>query len=370
MAATSPATSGPSRLRMLALKTLITCALLVLLTLLAFRVSPWPGVLLIRFAFDRGSAAASAALEKHLPDDVEARLDLVYDPEDPDARLDLFFPAAVADTDRVLPALVWIHGGGWVSGDENQIGNYARIVASRGFAVVSVNYTIAPRGRYPAPLHQINTALAFLDREGHALHVDASRLFLAGDSAGSQISAQIATLVTSPDYAALMGIDPALRPEQLRGLALFCGAYDLEAVSLRGVFGWFVRTVLWAYFGDRDIKNHPAARTFSVAQHVTSEFPPAFITAGNADPLLPQSLAFAARLAELGVPVDTLFFPADYQPRLPHEYQFNLDTDAGRQALERLVAFLHARSAPDPDAAPASPATAAAAPALPAALVR
>jgi acetyl esterase/lipase len=356
MASSLPA-NPKSRMRRLALRGLAACALLGAVVFLAFRLSPWPGVLLIRFAFDRGSAAASAALEKHLPSGVEARLDLVYDAADPDARLDLFIPAAVAGTDQVLPTLVWIHGGGWVSGDENQIGNYARIVASRGFAVVSVNYTIAPEARYPEPLRQVNAALAFLDREGRALHVDSSRLFLAGDSAGSQISAQIATLVTSPDYAARMGITPALRPDQLRGLALFCGAYDLETVSLRGVFGWFVRTVLRAYFGDRDIKNHPAARTFSVAQHVTSDFPPAFITAGNADPLLPQSLAFAARLEQLGVTVDRLFFPEDHAPPLPHEYQFNLDTDAGRQALERLVAFLHARSgsapgAPSPAAAP------------------
>jgi acetyl esterase len=38
--------------------------------------------------------------------------------------------------------------------------------------------------------------------------------------------------------------------------------------------------------------------------------------------------------------VETLFFPADYKPELPHEYQFNLDTDAGRLALERTLKFL------------------------------
>jgi hypothetical protein len=41
-----------------------------------------------------------------------------------------------------------------------------------------------------------------------------------------------------------------------------------------------------------------------------------------------------------GVAVDTLFFPADHSPPLPHEYQFNLEEAAGREALERLTAFL------------------------------
>ena len=46
-------------------------------------------------------------------------------------------------------------------------------------------------------------------------------------------------------------------------------------------------------------------------------------------------------LTKLGVRVDALFFPADYEPALPHEYQFNLDTEAGRLALDRSVAFLN-----------------------------
>ncbi|MGH7493962.1 MAG: hypothetical protein ACREOO_16405 [bacterium] len=68
-----------------------------------------------------------------------------------------------------------------------------------------------------------------------------------------------------------------------------------------------------------------------------------FISAGNADPLLPQSRAFAETAASLGVHVDSLFFPHDYTPALPHEYQFNLDVDAGQLALERSVKFLSVR---------------------------
>lgn len=323
-----------------------------LVGVVAFRVSPWPGVMVIRFIFDRGSAAASAGLEKHLPAGVGERLDLRYDPADPDARLDLFFPAsgsAAAASPEAWPVLVWVHGGAWVSGDENQIANYARIVAARGFAVASVNYTIAPEARYPTPVRQVNAALGYLTRESAALSIDGSRIFLAGDSAGSQIAAQIAALTTDPDYAKALGITPAVPAKSLRGLALFCGGYDLATISTEGPFGGFLRTVLWAYSGHRDFKNAPRFETFSVAQYVTVKFPPAFISAGNADPLLPQSIKFAERLRSLGVPVETLFFPEDHEPPLPHEYQFNLDTAAGREALEMLVRFLNERSQPDTD---------------------
>jgi acetyl esterase/lipase len=78
----------------------------------------------------------------------------------------------------------------------------------------------------------------------------------------------------------------------------------------------------------------------SVNRHVTAEYPPAFVSAGNADPLAPQSVLMAGAIAGKGVSVDTLFFPAGHSPSLPHEYQFNLDEAAGREALERLAAFL------------------------------
>ena len=101
----------------------------------------------------------------------------------------------------------------------------------------------------------------------------------------------------------------------------------------------------WAYSGKRDFMNDPGFARASVVDYVTADFPVAFISAGNADPLLPQSRELAAALAARGVRVDSLFFPDDYAPALPHEYQFNFDFDASRVALERAVGFLAARAA-------------------------
>jgi len=80
----------------------------------------------------------------------------------------------------------------------------------------------------------------------------------------------------------------------------------------------------------------------SLHTHVTATYPPAFISVGNADPLAPQSAMFADAMRAQGVAVDPLFFPDDYTPALPHEYQFFLSTDAARLALDRSLAFLAA----------------------------
>jgi len=310
---------------------------LALVVVLAFQVSPWPGALVIRAVFDIGASRTAEALRKHVPPGVVATLDEVYDAADPDARLDVYRPA---DATAPLTTVVWVHGGGWVSGDKADIGNYARVLAGRGFTVVSVGYSIAPRATYPTPARQVVKALAHLVTHAGRLQIDPNRIVLAGDSAGGQIAGQVANLVTSPAYAAAVGISPSLAPGQLVGMLLFCGAYDSAAVRMEGALGWFVHTVLWSYSGRSDFASDPTFLRMNVTPNVTARFPPSFISAGNGDPLGPQSVALADRLENLGVRVDRLFFPPDHQPALPHEYQFNLDTADGRVSLERAVAFL------------------------------
>jgi len=138
----------------------------------------------------------------------------------------------------------------------------------------------------------------------------------------------------------MLGIVPAVERRQLAALLLYCGPYTIDGVNLDGPSGKFLNTVLWSFSGSKDFKSNPNFAAAWVLNHVTAEFPPSFISAGNGDPLLPQSIALADRLASRGVRVERLFFASDRQPPLPHEYQFNLDNEAGRLALERSVAFL------------------------------
>jgi acetyl esterase/lipase len=74
--------------------------------------------------------------------------------------------------------------------------------------------------------------------------------------------------------------------------------------------------------------------------HVTSSFPPAFVSAGNGDPLLPHTVALVEALDRHGVDHDALLFADGHEPRLGHEFQFDLDTADGREALDRAVAFI------------------------------
>lgn len=306
----------------------------------AFQVSPWPSALLIRAAFDDMGVKTGKALEPFLPDTVTSVRDLQYGDGGSDTSFDVFYPSEVDGTSTVLPTVVWVHGGGWVSGDKDQIANYLEILAGRGYTVVGLNYSIAPGATYPTPLRQVNDALGYLSDNAEKLHIDSTQLVLAGDSAGSQIAAQISNVVTSPGYAELVGIRPAISPSQLSGAILHCGAYDIGRINLEGPFGGFLRTVLWSYTGTKDFSLDPRLAEASVVNYVTADFPPVLISGGNGDSLTPQSVAFADRLEAVDVSVARLFFPEDYAPKLPHEYQFDLTTDAGQVALQSAVEFL------------------------------
>jgi acetyl esterase/lipase len=208
--------------------------------------------------------------------------------------------------------------------------------------VAAPRYSLAPEHRYPTPVHQTMVALDYLQLNAERLRLDPSRIVLAGDSAGAHIAAQLAALATTPGYAGDVGVTPTLDPGQLRALVLACGPFDrsLAATASSAAGRQFVRIVLWAYSGTRHYLTDPEFASWSVTEHLTTAFPPTFLTVGNVDPLRPHSELLAERLAALDVESETLFFSDDEEPPLGHEYQFDLDTGPGRLFLERLLAFL------------------------------
>lgn len=311
----------------------------IVTTIIIFKFFSYPNIWLIQSYFDYDANKTNKALQPFVPDHIRTIADIQYDENDTDAFLDVYYPENLLDSTQRLPTIVWTHGGGFISGDKSQISNYCKILASKGYTVIAVNYTIAPHKKYPTPILQLNKALSFILANAESLTVDTDFIFLAGDSAGSMIAASVANMITNPEYATLLQVQPGIDPNQLKGLLLFCGVYDMNALSTDGLLGHFIKNVQLAYFGTSDIANDYLAETSSVAKHLTTDFPNTFISAGNKDPLLQQSKQLAAQLSKLNVPIDTLFYPNDEDLNLGHEYQFKLDS-YGKAALDRSIEFL------------------------------
>lgn len=324
-----------------AIRILLLCLSLALAGYAAFSLSPWPAALLIRLVFGYDAARTTEALAAHVPAGVREQRDIAYGSA-PEERLDIYLPPGGAQPRK--PTIVWIHGGAFVAGDRQDVAPYLKVLAGRGYPAVAIGYTRAPTARYPGPVLQANAALGFLQREGPRLGLDPQRIVLAGDSAGAHIASQLATGLTGPDYAALIGLKPAIEPAALKGTVLFCGLFDPTALDLTGPLGTFLRAALFGYFGTANPLDSERITQAALPRYVTEAFPPSFISVGNGDPLAPQSVVMAQALRDRGVRVDALFFPSEHEPRLQHEYQFDLDSSPGREALERLTAFLNGRS--------------------------
>lgn len=307
-------------------------------------ISPWPSAMIIRAVFTKGGDATAAEMDKHVPDTkLDEQLDVSYGDAGADTTMDVFRPASA---DGPLPTVVWIHGGAWISGAKENVDPYMRILAAEGYTTIAVNYTIGPEGVYPLAVHQLNDALAYIDEHAEELGVDPKQIVLAGDSAGGQLASQMATLITSPDYAEIMGIKPTLAADQVVATVLNCGVYDLAALArLDGIAGWGFKSAMWAYSGTRTWAEDSTGATMSTVDWVTADFPTTYISGGNGDGLTwLQSIPMAQRLDELGVDVTTQFWPAPHEPALPHEYQFHLDMPDAQTALQKTIDFLNAHT--------------------------
>jgi len=325
---------------------IISVGVVVAVILLAFRLSPVPGALIIKSVFNRNGSKVLAAMENFTPDKpVISVKDQSYRADDPDALLDVYYPQSVEGSATRLPVVIWTHGGAWLSGDKTDDTPYFKLLAAAGYVVIAPNYTLAPHKSYPYQLHQLNEAHSYAIKYAERFHVDMSKVVLAGDSAGAQLSAQFGALITNPTYAKEVGLTPALQSTQLKGLVLNCGIYKMEGLThpnptLPKIVGWGNDVTVWAYGGTRDFSD-PVFRQMSAYYHVTDAYPATYISGGNADLLTKaQSEPFAAKLRALNVEVSELFYPDTYTPPLAHEYQFDLNTHAAQGALAQTITFL------------------------------
>jgi acetyl esterase/lipase len=337
----------PRRARRWTLAGLIA-AFVVVAVSAAVMATPWPSAMLIRSVFTQGGEATVQEMIANPPADlgpVDEKLDQAMGVAGgPGTGFDVFMPA---DADGPVPTVVWVHGGAWISGSKEDVAPYLRYLAGRGYGAVGLDYTRGPEATYPTAVNQLNDSLAYLVAHADEYGIDADHLVIAGDSAGGQLASQLGVLTVNERYADLLGIEPALKPGQLSGLILNCGVYDMDAMAeLDGIFAWGFDISLWAYTGTKNWSSDYIGATMSTIDFVTDDLPPTFISGGNHDALTwIESVPMASALKEAGVETTALFWPADYEPELPHEYQFHLHFDAAQQAFEQTVDFLDEHAA-------------------------
>ncbi|KUI28808.1 alpha/beta hydrolase [Mycobacterium sp. GA-2829] len=203
-------------------------------------------------------------------------------------RVRLFRPAGVPVP---APALLWIHGGGYVIGTAAQDDELCRRFSRElGITVASVDYRLAPEHPYPTPVEDCYAALTWL---AALPSVDADRVAIGGASAGGGLAASLALLTRDRaeiDPVAQLLVYPMVDDRTVERRDLDNPGHRLwNQASNR--FGWS------AYLGDADPDEAVPARRKDLAG-----LPPAWVGVGTLDLFHDEDLAYAERLEAAGVP--------------------------------------------------------------------
>lgn len=197
-----------------------------------------------------------------------------------------------------LPAVVFFHGGGFVAGGLDTHDGLARALASRsGSVVVAVDYPLAPEHKYPAAPQAAFAATRWVAANAEVIGADASRLAVAGDSAGGNLAAVVA--IKARDAG-----DPRIVFQLLIYPDLDFRRSNFSARELAGKYGnisraaqgWFMDH----YLNSEEEKLDPLVSPL-LAPNLTG-LPPALVITAEYDALRDEGEAYGARLREAGVP--------------------------------------------------------------------
>lgn len=199
--------------------------------------------------------------------------------------------------EKLQPALVYMHGGGWVIGSiDTADGIAAGLAADTPCVVVSVDYARAPEQPFPAPMEDCRRAVAWAFDNAASLGIDPDAIFVGGDSAGGNLAAAM-TLAFRDTPLRLRGqvlIYPCTDPDFSRpSFTTEADAPYLKTAEMK----WF-----WdQYCPDPSQRDDPLAAPMRAASH--TELPPAFIVVAEHDPLRDDGTAYADSLRAAGVNV-------------------------------------------------------------------
>ncbi|NGP05670.1 alpha/beta hydrolase [Rhodococcus sp. 14C212] len=208
------------------------------------------------------------------------------------------YRADSAGRDGNTPALVYLHGGGFVLGTLNGADELCRaIAAGSGWTVVSLDYRLAPENPYPAALEDCIDGYGWLTRTAPELGIDPGRLAVGGDSAGGNLAA--ALCLYRRDERSPLPVTQVLAYPAVDGAFTAPSWSDFADAPLLSTAD--ARWCWDQYIGPGHQTDDPLAAPMRAES--LRGLPPALILTAEVDPIRDDAEAYAARLRRAGVPV-------------------------------------------------------------------
>jgi acetyl esterase/lipase len=253
---------------------------------------------------------------------------------DPAVRVRVYRPD---DQPSKLPALLWIHGGGYVMGDIDQDDRLMKQLVKRiGCVAVSVDYRLAPENPFPAPVEDCYAGLKWLFAHADELGVEPTRIAIGGASGGGGLAAGLALMAR--DRGEVQVAFQLLIYPMIDDRNVTPASYAITDSRMwhreSNRLGW--KAYLGRDGGGADVSPYAAA---SRAKDL-SKLPPAYIPVGALDLFVDENIEYAQRLIQAGVPTELHVYPGAFHgfdvfaPSAKVSKQFKADRD---DALKRAL---------------------------------
>jgi acetyl esterase/lipase len=191
-------------------------------------------------------------------------------PDDLPQKMDLYFP----DHGGPWPAVVYVHGGGWMSGDKSDGKGLANLLNPLGYMVASVNYRIAPEFRFPAFIEDVKCSIRFLRAHADQYHLNSQHIAAMGESAGGHMAALLGTTDQSAGWDVGEYLDQSSRIQAVIDLS---GPADLTVTVTPDL-----EPLLKLVFGPNPVERADA----SPVKYVTAHASPFLIFHGDQDTIV------------------------------------------------------------------------------------
>jgi acetyl esterase/lipase len=243
-----------------------------------------------------------------LPPGIRLEKDLAYIPDgDPAQKLDLYLPETPSD--KPLPLIVHIHGGGWRGG--NKFPCPVMMMVLKGYAVASIEYRFTPKAIFPAQIQDCQAAIRWLRAHAKDYNFDTEHFGAIGGSAGGHLSSLVGTSGGKKAFPAIGGNED--QSDRVQAVCDIFGPADFSTViqqaaedkNVKNVFQFNTPGDPYSSLIGTNLSDQAKAAAVSPVSYISQDNPPFLIQHGTHDALVPlgQSEQFAAALKDKGVPV-------------------------------------------------------------------
>ena len=238
-------------------------------------------------------------------------------------KADIFLPPL---EEKSRPAVLFIHGGGWIEGDRSQLRGYGILLARLGFVCMCNSYRLSNESIWPAQVQDVNCAIRYLRANATDLGLDPNRIGVSGNSAGGHLSLMAAATNYDQIFEGEGGSN-----EVSSEIKAVCAIYPPTTIRQLEMLNPLENAFLMLMGKEAKKEDFDKA---SPLNYVTEDYPPCMLIHGSTDSVvrLKDSTKFYEKLIEFNRPASLHIFSEE-------EHAFDGEPDYGRAVSDLQALF-------------------------------